>query len=206
MYQFLDEEESNGQQSELWEKTNTDEFREDVIAFINQQNKKLLDYEFEIINSIFKFKKPIKLTDEIQDVFDGLEKLDEEQQKKVEVGIAEVAKQEDPDAIQDFYEEFAEILDKSPQVSKKITRLIEKLRHPTDYDDFTYALLYECFSMIEDHSESEFISKATFRLEVKSSKVTPETYDLLNIYLNNLENAAPLIVFDKIHGQIKIVK
>src|SRR5699024_2680399 len=135
LFRFLEEEEKNDYCSEIWKKTDQYKLRSQVMSFINYQNNDLLYFEFEDVNSIFKFKKPTKLVDQVRDVFEKTDSLSKEQEEKFAIGIEEIGSQEDPDAMQDFLEEFESYLDVEKGLTKKISRLIEKKRHPSEYED-----------------------------------------------------------------------
>ncbi|WP_423798167.1 FtsK/SpoIIIE domain-containing protein [Neobacillus sp. SAB-20_R2A] len=194
MYSFLDAEEKNGYTSELWLETSTDKFEIECLDFINQKNLELLKYEYEAIEAVFNFRVKTTFPDKIKDAL-SIDELPKEQKDKAEQGIAAIEKDENPDEIQEFLEEFETQL--PPAIVKTITRKIEKLRNPKEYRDIMDALIYESFQMIEDAIDSISSSDCKFLLEVNSPKITSNSKFLLNLYLSNLESVTPLISFDQ---------
>ncbi|WP_226376943.1 FtsK/SpoIIIE domain-containing protein [Oceanobacillus halotolerans] len=198
LYQFLEEEEKGDFYSEIWQKTNPDKLRSQVISFINQQDKELLNYDYEDIINIFKFKKKVKLTDQVKEVYDQSENLTEEQDNKFQAGMEEIEAQEDPDAMQEFLEEFEPMLNQTPGLTRKISRLIEKKRHPSEYEDITYALLYESFTLIDDNLEiEENLANSLFKVSVVNSKITETAWQLIVLYMKNINKVVSNISFDE---------
>ncbi|MEH7073819.1 FtsK/SpoIIIE domain-containing protein [Neobacillus drentensis] len=194
LYAFLDGEEKNGYPGEIWLETSPEKFEIEASDFINQKNLALLQYEYEIIEAVFNFRVKTNLPDKIKDAL-FIDELPKEQRDKADQGITAIEKNENPDDIQDFLEEFESQLT-SPLV-KTITRRIEKLRNPKEYKDIINALIFETFQMIEEQTGNIKSKEWQFSLEVNSPKLTSSAHFLLNLYLNNIENVVPIITFDK---------
>ncbi|MCM3729908.1 FtsK/SpoIIIE domain-containing protein [Neobacillus cucumis] len=194
LYAFLDGEENNGYTSELWLETKPEEFEIECLDFINQKNLELLKHEYEIIESVFNFRVKTTLPDKIKDAL-SIDDLQKDQKDKAEQGINAIDKNENADDIQEFLEEFETQL--PPALVKTITRKIEKLRNPKEYRDIMDALIYETFQMVEEQTGSLGSKECRFILEVNSSKLTSNSYFLLNLYLNNIENIISTVRFDK---------
>ncbi|RCW63391.1 FtsK/SpoIIIE domain-containing protein [Saliterribacillus persicus] len=200
LYQFLEEEEKNDFCSDIFEKISSDMLRSQVVSFINQEDNELLKQEFENINSIFKFKKKVKLIDQVKEIYERSEELSDEQKDKYLEGIEEIESQENPDLMQEFLEEFEPQLNQEKGLTRKISRLIEKKRHPSEYDDLTYALMYEIFTLIDESIEADEdvdLSNATFKLSVNNSKVTESTKQLITLLLKNINKVIPKVTFDE---------
>jgi DNA segregation ATPase FtsK/SpoIIIE, S-DNA-T family len=194
LYTFIEAEEKNNFSDELWNGINPAEFEEKVIDFLNQKNLDLLNYEFNVVETVLNFKTKIGLSDKIRDALIHNGSPTKEEVEKIEEGINEVEKNQNPDAIQDFLEDFEEELSQNGKLDKVISRRIEKLRHPKDYHDLINALQYEAFSLIEENSDK--VNKASsFELTVHASKITTEMLETLKIYLNNISRVVPHIKF-----------
>ncbi|WP_332696968.1 FtsK/SpoIIIE domain-containing protein [Halalkalibacter lacteus] len=197
LYIFLEEEEKNEWVEEIWTQVDPETFRVEAVDFINQKNKEFLKYDFELAEKIFKFTiKPSKLINQLEEILQEKQtELNQEQVEKFNEGMEEVVSGTDPESLQDFVEEFEEILDTQPGLVKKVNRLIEKRRNPSDYEDLTFALLHEAFSMIEEERDIENIKEVRFTLEVKNSKLPENIIKLLYVYLNKISSVVPLISF-----------
>jgi DNA segregation ATPase FtsK/SpoIIIE, S-DNA-T family len=197
LYSFLEEEENNNWAEDILTLDSHEAFREEALNFINQKSKEFLKYDFELVEKIFKFTiKAPSLIAQLETVLENnQDTLDKQQIDKFKEGIEDVITGTDSDSLQDFAEEYEEILDTQPGLLKKINRLIEKRRNPSDYDDLTFALLHETFSMIEDDREHEKIREAKFKLQVLNSKLPENIINLLSLYLNNLASVVPMISF-----------
>ncbi|MED1603283.1 FtsK/SpoIIIE domain-containing protein [Alkalihalophilus marmarensis] len=192
LYSFLDKEESNEYNSELWNVVRPEDFERYALDFINQKDQALLNFEYEIIESVFNFRVVTSLPEKIYTAL-PTETYTDEQKQKAEDGIAAVEKNDNPDEMQEFLEEFETDLVGNSQLVKTITRRIEKLRHPKDYHDLIEALLYETFEMIEEHSDKLNSSNFRFELSIKTRKAPENIKQLLNIYLSNIEKVVPSI-------------
>lgn len=198
LYSFLEEEEKiNWDGEEIWSQINPEKFKEEAIDFITQKNKEFLKYDYELAEKIFKFTiKPPKLVDQLEGIFEEKHSdLNDEQREKFNEGMEEIVSGTDPESLQEFLEEFEEILDTQQGLVKKINRLIEKRRNPSDYEDLTFALLHEAFSMIEEERDHENIREVRFKLEVGNSKLPENVNKLLRVYLNKISSVVPLISF-----------
>ncbi|WP_345240666.1 FtsK/SpoIIIE domain-containing protein [Pontibacillus salipaludis] len=194
LYTFLDAEEKNGYPSELWTKTTQDKFEVEAINFLSQKSLELLKYDFNLIESIFKFKVKTTLPEKIRNVL-PLEDYSKEEKERVEEGIGAIEKSEDADDMQEFYDEFEGDMAKDSGLVKTISRKIEKVRHPKDYKDISEALLYHSFVLIEEYSENFNEQDPTFTLEVVNSKLNPSTKKLVEILLKNINKIAPSVHF-----------
>ncbi|MHC8520848.1 hypothetical protein ACPJHQ_05485 [Rossellomorea sp. H39__3] len=194
LYTFIETEEKNNFSDELWTGINPLEFEGKVIDFLNQKNLELLNYDFHVVESVLNFKTKIPLSEKIREALLESGNPNKEELEKIEEGITEIEKNQNPDAMQDFLEEFEDILSQNGKLDKIISRRIEKLRHPKDYLDLINALQYESFSLIEEYSES-ISSNVSFELTVHASKVTNAMGELLRIYLMNLSKVVPHIEF-----------
>ncbi|WP_456274773.1 FtsK/SpoIIIE domain-containing protein [Bacillus sp. AK031] len=194
LYTFIESEEKNNFADELWSGINPAEFEEKVIDFLNQKDLDLLRYEFNVVETVLNFKTKVGLSDKIKDalIFNG--EPTKEEIEKIEEGISEIEKNQNPDAMQDFLEEYEEQLSQANKLDKVISRRIEKLRHPKDYHDLINALQYESFSLLEENAE-KVIQNTSFELTVHAPKLTQQILDLLKLYLEGLSNVVPHIVF-----------
>ncbi|KGX91861.1 hypothetical protein N783_00200 [Pontibacillus marinus BH030004 = DSM 16465] len=195
LYKFLNKEEQNNFPSDLWQQTNPEQFEQEALNFINQKSLELLEYQFKDIQSLFSFKDKTTLYDQIRNHL-SLEEYTKEEKQHAEDGIASIEKGDDPDEMQHFLEEHEGELSQKPDLVKKITRKIEKARHPEDYKDLNEAILYYSFTLIEDNIEELDEYNTTFELTVVNNKLNEETKKLVTIYLENLESVAPLFKFD----------
>lgn len=193
---FLEHEEKHNWVSELWDVVQPDVFRKEVIEFIQANNKSLLKYEYEIIEGIFSFKVKQTLSEKVREAINFEGKTEKEKQL-IESGIEAISRQENPDEIQAFLEEYENELASFPTIIKEINRLIEKLRHPSEYEDIYEAILYEGFTLIDENFESEDLENAFFRLKVVTSKVSEKAQRLLNLYFRGFSNMVSLVLFDE---------
>ncbi|QSB47414.1 FtsK/SpoIIIE domain-containing protein [Parageobacillus toebii] len=192
---FLDHEEKHNWISELWDSVQPDIFRQEAVEFIQKNNKSFLKYEYEIIEQIFNFKIKQSLSEKVSEAI-NLSDKSEEEKKEIELGIEAIRREENPDEIQDFLEKYGGEIS-SPSIIKAINRLIERLRHPAEYEDIYKAILYEGFSLIDEHFENEDLTGAHFRLRIVTSKVNEKSQKLLNIYLKNFSNLVPIVEFNE---------
>jgi DNA segregation ATPase FtsK/SpoIIIE, S-DNA-T family len=194
LYNFIEAEEKNNFSDELWNGINPSEFEEKVIDFLNQKNLNLLAYDFHVVETVLNFKTKTTLPDKLRDALIHNGSPSKEEIEKIEEGINEVEKNQNPDAIQDFLEEYEEQLSQSGKLDKVISRRIEKLRHPKDYHDLINALQYESFSLIEEYA-AKITGNAKFELTVHASKITNQMVEILTVYLSKISNVVPHITF-----------
>ncbi|MFC7370744.1 FtsK/SpoIIIE domain-containing protein [Fictibacillus iocasae] len=192
LYSFIQAEENNEQ---LLVEINKQEFEKDAIDFLNHKSKKLLNYEFELIDYVLKFKDKRKnLVEKVKDAF-SIEELNEEEKKNAEQMIKALEDKDDPDLIQEFADEFSAILDKTPGLLKSITRVIDKLRHPSEYEDFSHALLYEVFNLIEENMDV-IEGNVSFTIKLLTNKISNRTKKLIEVYFGNIHNVIPNVKFE----------
>lgn len=198
LYSFLEEEEKNNYENEIWETKTVEELSNDVIEFVSQNSNSLLFYDFEFINMVFGFTiKAPTLIEQIKEVYDSKQpEFNEEQQKEFEKGLDEVVNGEDPDAIQEFLDEFEEELNSKTGLVKKIERVVDKLRNPSEYEDITQAVMREIYTIIEEEKEDENILSSVFELEIITQKANENVIELLRLYLNNIQNVIPRLTFN----------
>jgi DNA segregation ATPase FtsK/SpoIIIE, S-DNA-T family len=194
LYTFMEAEEKNNFTDELWNGINPTEFEEKVIDFLNQKNLDLLGYEFNVVETVLNFKTKTTLPDKIRDALIHNGNPSKAEIEKIEEGINEIEKNQNPDAMQDFLEEHEEQLSQSAKLDKVIFRRIEKLRHPKDYHDLINALQYETFSLIEENTD-KISANAMFELTIHSTKITSLMAETLRVYLSGLSNVVPHIRF-----------
>lgn len=197
LYSFIEREEQNNLPDEIWELKSVEQLTEDAINFLDQKNHDFLAYDFEFVQKIIDFKvEPPTLREQMDDVLTvHKEQLDQEQQKDFEVGADEVLGGSDPDAIQQFVEDFEDQLDTQKGLVKKINRIVDKLRNPSVYEDIKDALLREIFILIEEQVEHEDIGNSTFILEVLTPKTKDTIVEALKTYLMGLNKVIPVITF-----------
>lgn len=196
MNAFMDAEEENNYPHEIWKSVTPDEFRELSLKFINNENKKILEYNFELIEEIFSFKEKSNIKDRIKTVLD-YDKRSNEEKKDIDIGIESIEENKNPDEIQEFYEGFEEDLENDKNLRKTIIRRIEKLRNPSEYDDLSKALIYECFGILADHQEENLINHVHFELSVNESQLSDVEKQYIDLYVQNIEQIVPLIKFNK---------
>ncbi|WP_283152651.1 FtsK/SpoIIIE domain-containing protein [Guptibacillus hwajinpoensis] len=194
LYTFIEAEEKNNLTNEVWEEINPTDFEIEVIEFLNHKNQKLLRYEFNLIESVFNFRVKTPLPEKIREAL--LTNIDPTKEKldEIEEGINEIEKNQNPDAMQEFVEEYEGDLASTPGLVKTLNRRIEKLRHPKDYRDLTSALYYESFTMLEDNMN--VVTPNTYlSLNIRTTKVTSHLKKILDIYLKNFTNVVSLVKF-----------
>ncbi|MFD1020957.1 FtsK/SpoIIIE domain-containing protein [Thalassobacillus hwangdonensis] len=195
LYAFLDSEEKSLYPSDLWRNISPEEFELEAMNFLNQKSLELLENEFSIIESIFKFKVKTTLPDKIRNTL-PLEDYSKEEKEKVEEGIASIEKSEDADDMQEFLDEFEGDLSKDSKLVKTISRKIEKVRHPKDYKDISEAVLYHTYVLIEDNAEELCGKEPRFTLEVVNNKLNPAAKKLSEILLMNMEKVVSTVQFN----------
>jgi DNA segregation ATPase FtsK/SpoIIIE, S-DNA-T family len=197
LYAFLEKEEQNSWEHEVWQEVNPESFRKHAIDFINRISEDFLRYEFELAEKVLNFKaKPPTVKTQLDEVFEiHNDDLKEDEKDKFQEGIDEFVSGDDADALQGFVEEFEEVLSSKKGLIKKVTREIEKRRNPSDFEDLGFAVLHECFSMIEEQSENLNIKDAKFLLEIKNTKLPENIVKILSVYLKNIEKSIPFVKF-----------
>lgn len=188
--------ESNSDQTDYLEGIDIQDFRNDAVAFLNHKSNRLLTYEYEFIEYVFNYKDPNpSLVQKVKDVFE-LEELNKEEKKNMLQGIEALESKEDPEKIQEFLDEFSAILDKTPGLIKSINRVIDKLRHPSEYEDLSQAILYEAFNLIEDNIDLINEENVRFKVALLSKKISNRTKKLVQLYLQNIDKVLPRFYFD----------
>ncbi|MBE1444854.1 FtsK/SpoIIIE domain-containing protein [Paenibacillus sp. OAS669] len=198
LYNFLNSEESNHYEHEIWEHVDPETFRRHALEFINNQSTTFLKYEFDLVSSVFQFKtKKPKTNQKVAAFVEQLEKeLSSDQSKLLSDTMEAIDEGNNPEMIQEFIEEFNDELATEPRLRKELERLVERQRHPHEYQELTDALLYESFIMIEEVHEDEDINDPQFQLSILDQNVSESVLNLLKFYLCNLENVIPRIRFD----------
>ncbi|TYS01677.1 DNA translocase FtsK [Rossellomorea vietnamensis] len=194
LYTFIESEEKNNFSDELWNGINPSEFEEKVIEFLNQKNLDLLSYEFNVVETVLNFKTKVGLSDKIKDALIYNGNPTKEEIEQIEDGISEIEKNQNPDTMQEFLEEYKEQLSQANKLDKVISRRIEKLRHPKDYHDLINALQYESFSLLEENAE-KVSQNSSFELSVHASKITQQNSEILKMYLEGISNVVPHITY-----------
>ncbi|MED2971801.1 FtsK/SpoIIIE domain-containing protein [Fictibacillus sp. B-59209] len=194
VYSFIEAEDS---QTDYLENINKTQFQEDAINFLNHKNKNLFEYDYELIDYVFKYKEKQKtLVTKVKEVFE-LEELTEEEKKTYEDGIEALENKDDPELIQEFVDEFSGVLDKAPGLIKSINRVIDKLRHPAEYDDLSKALLYESFNLIDGSTDDINSTDVSFELKFIGKKMNSRTKRLIELYLLGINSVLPNFTFLK---------
>lgn len=171
-----------------------EQFRKEAISFIRSADKALLKYDYEIIEGIFNFKVKRTLVERVRDILSPEQREDKE---KIERGLEAINREENPEDIQEFVEEYGKELSVYPSIIKSINRLVEKLKHPSEYEDIHAALLYEGFILIDENIDKKNLDKGFFRLRLDNSKVSEKAQKLLVLYFRNLSNIIPIVQFDE---------
>lgn len=199
LYTFLEEEEKSNYPDEVWESKSVDELTTEVIEFINHNSLSLLFYDFEFVSKVFNFKGPKpNLSEDIKEVLKNNEdSLDKNEIEKFEQGFDEVLNGQDPDLIQEFIDEFEEVLNQKPGLVKKLNRMVDKLRNPSEYEDLTYALQREIYNFIEEQQGNPEVINSKFDLEILTSKSKEHITELLNFYVKNIQNVLSFITFNQ---------
>ncbi|WP_113928081.1 hypothetical protein [Bacillus sp. P14.5] len=154
----------------------------------------LLSYEFNVVETVLNFKTKVGLSDKIKDALIYNGNPTKEEIEQIEDGISEIEKNQNPDAMQEFLEEYEEQLSQANKLDKVISRRIEKLRHPKDYHDLINALQYESFSLLEENAE-KVSQNSSFELSVHASKITQQNSEILKMYLEGISNVVPHITY-----------
>ncbi|UAL53607.1 FtsK/SpoIIIE domain-containing protein [Metabacillus dongyingensis] len=197
LYSFIDKEELNQWPDEIWQTKSVDELTNEIIGFLNQNSTSFLFNDFDFVQKITEFKNgPSTIKSEIEEVYiNNQSTFDENGKREFEEGLNEVVCGNNPEAIQDFVEEFEDLLNQKKGLVKKLNRLIEKLRNPSIYEDINHALMREVFSLIEEESNNSKISDSTFELEIVTPKSPENVVSILKVYLTNIKSVIPRINF-----------
>lgn len=197
LYSFLEQEEKNGWTDEVWEEKNPEQLTDEMVSFLDQSSNDFLFNDFEFVKKITDFKiKPPTVKEEIEILLENNRSdLTDDEIKNFENGLDEVVNGQDPDAIQEFIDDFETILDTKSGLVKKLNRVVEKLRNPSIYSDLTQGILKEIFSLIEDSRENHDISSSKFQLEILTSKTNENISELLKLFLKNIQIVMPRISF-----------
>ncbi|WP_051317059.1 FtsK/SpoIIIE domain-containing protein [Ectobacillus panaciterrae] len=199
LYAFMEKEEKDNWPDEVWKNTQQEEFLNQANEFLSYRNKKFYFYEYNLIEHVFSFKVTTTLKSLLEEVYTEKEKYfsDEEKQQFLD-GMQEVNKGENAEAIQAFIEEFEDVLKEKEKgtVLKKVNRLAEKLRNPSEYEDIYDALIHCVFRMVDEKYSEEQIRDSIFTIEILNSKVNEDIAKLLRIYLKDIGNVIPRFNFD----------
>ncbi|MDG5472075.1 FtsK/SpoIIIE domain-containing protein [Jeotgalibacillus sp. ET6] len=195
LYLFVETHEQNNFADELWNGISGQNFEKVMVEFINQKNYGAYEYEFSTVEAALNFKTKSTLTEKIRmALIDNNPNISKQEKNTIEEGINEIDRNSNPDAIQEFLEEFEEELSQH-KLDKVISRRVEKLLHPKDYYDIIDALQYEIFALIDDNLE--LIDKSSrFKLTVSNRKLTEQMRNTVLVYLSKISNITPSIEFD----------
>lgn len=191
MYMFLDNEESNNYPHEIWGTIKPDAFREMALSYINKKNLDLLHFDFEIIESIFKFRSKTDISKRIKETLE-YDMRSKKEQDEISEGIENILENLSVEDIQDFYDKNEDYFEKDSGLKKIVLRRIEKLRHPSEYEDLYIALLFESYRLLCDVEDKE-IGDIYFNLSVEDNKLPSDILSFLNVYVKNIQNQIPKI-------------
>ncbi|CAG5087783.1 DNA translocase (Stage III sporulation protein E) [Thermobacillus xylanilyticus] len=197
VFQFIEKSDDH----ELWESVSPDEFLDQALKFIHGQSTELLRYEFDLISSVFMFKPGrVTLNDRIKDFKTLLEtkgEISPDQEDLITDTLEAVKSGENPDKIQEFIDEFLDILtNESPKLIKDLQRVVNRLRQHHEYDELAEALLKESFDLLEESSEEQKVESAKFKLSIVEAQVGEDLKTALGFHLNHLEKLIDRICFD----------
>ncbi|YCA45509.1 DNA translocase FtsK [Bacillus sp. JZ8] len=198
LYSFIEQEEQSNWPDEIWKEKSVEDLTKEVLEFLDQTSNKFLFNDFEFVQKVADFKLgAMTIKDQIQEALnENKDNMDEEEIKSFQNGIDEVVANNNPEAIQDFIEEFEEELSSKSGVVKKLNRTVEKLLNPSVYRDIITALLKETFSLLEEERTHSNIQHSSFELNILTNKASENIVSTLKVYLNNFENVVPKIRFD----------
>lgn len=206
LYTFIEFEEKNNYPSELWNKVagNTFEkkvetFKSEAISFIHLESLDLLKYDYLLIVNALNFKPKQSLVDKVRDIVEPRkDNFNEEQEKICNDGLDALVNKENSEDLQLFIESFRDDIEKEDvNLVKKLQREVEKMEHPSEYEQFDYALLYEIFSLIDD-SQTELLDNTDvkFKLVLENKKLNDALFNTYKFYLRNIHNVIPIIDFE----------
>ncbi|MGO4348248.1 FtsK/SpoIIIE domain-containing protein [Paenibacillus sp. MCAF9] len=198
LYNFLNSEEANQYEHEIWENIDPESFRQDALEYINNQSSKFLKYDYEFVLAVFQFKtKKPKIEQKVAGFIEQLStKLSKDQNVLLSDTLEAIEEGNNPDKIKEFVDEFNDDLRSEPKLLKELERIVERQRHPHEYYELTDALLYEGLAMLEETHEEHSISEASFELSVIDKYASEAIVNLLKFYMNNIELIIPKIQFD----------
>ncbi|MGQ7280416.1 FtsK/SpoIIIE domain-containing protein [Brevibacillus thermoruber] len=198
VYEFLEAEQSNNFDNDIWEKTTPETLRDQALSFIHRQSNELLSYEYDFVSKLFTFKtRKKKLDAEVAEFTEQLN-LNESQKQLVQEVIEDIKSEEQIESIQIFMEEFSEELNTAPALQKKLTRFIEKVRNPHVYTDWLQGLICESFSLLEENLSESTPDNWCFELTIIGD-VPKGSKELLKFYLKNITRYIPLIKLNSEH-------
>jgi|GEM_PF-1613289 DNA segregation ATPase FtsK/SpoIIIE and related proteins len=200
LYSFI--EKSTAQDGhELWDKVHPDMFRQQALAFIHNQSKELLQYEFDTVSSALFFKvKAQKINEKVNDfkmVMESQDNWSPEKNNIITETLEAIDDNRNPDKIQEFIDEFADDLHEHPKLRKSLERIIARQRQLAEYTEISDALLQESIQLMEEYSseqDGDGLGGASFVLYINSS--CPEkVQDALTFHLNQIEKLTGYIRF-----------
>ncbi|GAA1368359.1 FtsK/SpoIIIE domain-containing protein [Peribacillus frigoritolerans] len=195
LYSFLEEEERADWAEDIWDSTTSEQFTKEALDFLNNNDNTFLFNEFSLVEKVFSFKVVKNINEQLIDIKQTYTFQDDREEEDFENGYNDVLDGNDPEAIQNFIDDCEDILNVKPGLVKKLTRIVEKLRNPSEYEDLFYGLMREIFLFLEDHSERENIDKLYFRLSI-NSKLPGNILSIQRLYLNNINKLIPRLDFD----------
>ncbi|MFC5772830.1 FtsK/SpoIIIE domain-containing protein [Ectobacillus antri] len=195
LYSYMQKQEQLGYPDELWHEVQPDDFIDKANAFLNYQLKEFYELEFEVVEKVFNFKTTTNLKTQLEDIYEQFNgKISEDKKEEFLKGIEEVQKASNPEKIQEFIEEFEEILDENKPVYKKLNRLVDKLRNPSEYNELYEALTSSLIHMLSEYEEE--LTDVSFRLEVMNDRIHGNVAKILRFYLQNINQVIQRISFD----------
>ncbi|MET3320334.1 UNVERIFIED_ORG: S-DNA-T family DNA segregation ATPase FtsK/SpoIIIE [Peribacillus simplex] len=196
LYSFLEEEERADWAEDIWESTSSEEFTKEALGFLNNNNNTFLFNEFSLVEKVFSFKVVKNINEQLMDIKQTYSFQNNEEEESFENGYNDVLDGNDPEAIQNFIDDCEDILNNKPGLVKKLSRIVEKLRNPSEYEDLFYGLMREIFLFLEDHSDKKDIDKLYFNLSIISSKLPKNIIAIQRLYLNNINKLIPRLEFE----------
>ncbi|QMT17215.1 DNA translocase FtsK [Planococcus maritimus] len=190
VYSFISNQIENNYDSEIWEHINgqsNDEKAENLRSVINglvegKAKEEALKIDFRIVREIFDFKEAKKTQEE--KILELLEKEEKSEKEKLalEKEVYDVLNTDDAQQIEDFIEEYYGELAVDKKVLKDLNRRIEKLLHPSEYEDILDAILHETFSFVENNNDTKDLK---MKISVKD-EVSEAQNQLIDFYLLNI--------------------
>ncbi|WP_033541033.1 FtsK/SpoIIIE domain-containing protein [Planococcus sp. CAU13] len=208
VYSFISNQIENNYDSEIWESIDGqfhDEKVENLRRIINELvdgkvREEALKIDFRVVREIFDFKEAKKTQEErILDLLEDEGKTEKEK-LDLEKEVFDILNTEDAQQIEDFIEEHYGKLAVDKKVLKDLNRRIEKILHPSEYEDILDALLYETFSFIENN---DAIPDLRMKISVKDdlSEIQKHLIDFyflkIDKYIKNLEYMPVYKITDK---------
>lgn len=196
LYSFLEEEERVYWAEDIWESTSSEQFTKEALDFLNNNDNTFLFNEFNLVEKVFSFKVVKNINEMLMDIKQTYTFQDDKEEEDFESGYNDVLDGIDPEAIQKFIDDCEDILNVKQGLVKKLTRIVEKLRNPSEYEDLFYGLTREIFLFLEDNSDRDDIDKLYFNLSIINSKLPENILAIQKIYLNNINKLIPRLAFD----------